>query len=85
MPAKEINQSLLKELSAQVLESGEKLTLDVDGHTVSFTNLDKPMFFATGESMNKPLTPPLRKRDYLHYLLQVSDYVLPHLCVAAFK
>jgi bifunctional non-homologous end joining protein LigD len=79
MPTKEINRSLLKELSAQVLESGEKLSLDVDGHIVSFTNLDKPMFFTTGESMNKPLTKPLRKRDYLHYLLQVSEYVLPHL------
>jgi len=79
MPTKEINQSLLKELSAQILESGEKLTLDVDGHSVSFTNLDKPMFFTTGGSMNKPLTRPLRKRDYLHYLLQASEYVLPHL------
>jgi len=46
---------------------------------LSFTNLDKPMFFTTGESMNKPLTRPLRKRDYLHYLLQASEYVLPHL------
>ena len=79
MPTKEINQSLIKKLSEQILGSGEKLTLDVDGHDVSFTNLDKPMFFTTGESLNKPLTPPLRKRDYLHYLLQVSHYVLPHL------
>jgi bifunctional non-homologous end joining protein LigD len=79
MPTKEINKSMLKELLAQVSGSGEKLTLDVDGYRLSFTNLDKPMFFTTGESMNKPLTKPLRKRDYLHYLLQVSEFVLPHL------
>jgi bifunctional non-homologous end joining protein LigD len=43
--------------------------LELDGHTVRLTNLDRPMFPAAG----------WRKADVIGYYLAVADALLPHL------
>lgn len=56
------------------LDSGaEKLLLNVDGQTISFSNLNKEFWPATDE--HEALT----KRDYAIYLTKVAPWILPHM------
>jgi len=57
----------------QLEERTPRLTLSVEGHQLSVTNLDKVLWPASGRSR------PLTKRDLLRYLTRVSPWLLPHL------
>lgn len=48
---------------------GKETTVEVDGHRLKFTNLDKVYFPKEG----------WKKRDLLHYYDQVSEFLIPHL------
>ena len=50
-----------------------QLVLNVEGHQLSATNLEKTLW--PGEAGNRPLT----KRDLLRYMARVSPWLLPHL------
>lgn len=67
----------LRKDAAKVLDQlgrhGKRLTLVVEGHRLTLTNLDKPLWPAVGRR------PPLTKVDLLIYLTRVSPYLLPHL------
>jgi len=52
---------------------GEKLVVEVDGHEIAFSNLNKVFWPAHGEQR------PLTKRDLVVYFARVSPYLLPHL------
>ncbi|MBS2006282.1 MAG: DNA ligase D [Cyanobacteria bacterium SZAS TMP-1] len=59
--------------TAENLKSaGDSLKLEVDGHTIAFSHLDKVLWPGL---KGKGLT----KRDYANYLLQVAPFILPHL------
>lgn len=51
----------------------EKLVLHVEGHDISFSNLNK-VFWPASERY-----PAITKRNYVQYLAHVSPYALPHL------
>jgi len=57
----------------QLDSPAQNLTVEVDGHKISLTNLDKELWPAT--SHHHALT----KRDLLVYLTRASPYILPHL------
>jgi bifunctional non-homologous end joining protein LigD len=57
----------------QLSTAQQRLTLEVEGHELPVTNLDKALWPGGGRS--KPLT----KRDLLRYLTRVSPWMLPHL------
>lgn len=65
----DINLSALEQLE----NAGDKLLLEVEGQTISFTNLNKEFWPATDE--HEPLT----KRDYAIYLTKVAPWILPHM------
>jgi bifunctional non-homologous end joining protein LigD len=48
---------------------GKETAVDVDGHRLKFTNLDKVFFPKEGWT----------KRDLLHFYDQASEYLVPHL------
>jgi bifunctional non-homologous end joining protein LigD len=62
-------RSVLDQLDA----AGQRATLEVEGHRIPVTNLDKPLWPAAGR--RKPLT----KRDLLRYFARVSPWMLVHL------
>jgi bifunctional non-homologous end joining protein LigD len=64
-----IDQKVLSQLE----NAGDKLLLEVDGSTISFTNLNKQFWPGTDE--HEPLT----KRDYAIYLTKVAPWILPHM------
>lgn len=47
----------------------ERLTVNIDGHVITITNPTKPVWQKKG----------LTKIDYLHYLIQISNYLLPFI------
>jgi bifunctional non-homologous end joining protein LigD len=51
----------------------EKVSLEVDGHLLPLTSLNKVYWPAHGNE------PAITKRDYLRYLAKVSQFVIPHL------
>jgi bifunctional non-homologous end joining protein LigD len=53
--------------------TGEKLTLNVDGHPIAFSNLNKIFWPAHGDQR------ALTKRDLVLYFARVARYLLPHL------
>src|SRR6266516_5334214 len=53
--------------------TGEKLSLDVDGQQIAFSNLHK--LFWPAHADQRPLT----KRDLVLYFARVSPFLLPHL------
>ncbi|HEX8967085.1 MAG TPA: non-homologous end-joining DNA ligase, partial [Chloroflexota bacterium] len=53
--------------------TGDKLVLNVEGHEIAFSNLNKVFWPAHGEQR------PLTKRDLAVYFARVSSYLLPHL------
>ena len=68
--------SLQKELAGvlEQLEGGrQKFLLEVEGHRISLSNLDKELWPALRRRR------ALTKRDFLVYLAQVAPYLLPHL------
>lgn len=48
---------------------GKEVSVDVDGHRLKFTNLDKVYFPKDG----------WKKRDLLHFYDEVSEFLVPHL------
>jgi bifunctional non-homologous end joining protein LigD len=60
---------VLKQLGA----AKDRVTLQVDGHDLPVTNLDKPLW--PGVGARKAVT----KRSLLGYLARVSEWMLPHL------
>jgi bifunctional non-homologous end joining protein LigD len=67
-----INKAEIDELLSQLDCNKDKLTLAVQGHQLSLTNLDKVLWPVSKGS-------PITKRDYLMYLLKVAPVLLPHL------
>ena len=55
--------------TSQISFEGKEITVDVDGHRLKFTNLDKVYFPKDG----------WKKRHLLHFYDQVSEYLVPHL------
>ncbi len=55
--------------SGQLNLSGKETTVEVDGHRLKFTNLDKVYFPKDG----------WKKRDLLRFYSDVSEWLLPHL------
>jgi bifunctional non-homologous end joining protein LigD len=58
---------------SQLENAGDKLLLQVEGQTISFSNLNK--IFWPGNGGHEPLT----KRDYAIYLTKVAPWILPHM------
>jgi bifunctional non-homologous end joining protein LigD len=64
----------LAEIIAELEQhTGEKLVLNVEGHELALSNLNKVFWPAHGDQR------PLTKRDLVLYFARVSPYVLPHL------
>lgn len=65
------------DVTASVLQQLENprdgLTVDVGGHKIKLTNLNKELWPAVGKR------PALTKRDLIRYYTAVSSYILPHL------
>ncbi len=72
-PKVEATTGNVKELLDQIDNAGNSATLQVESAEIAFSNFDKVLW--PGDADNKPVT----KRDYVRYLYQVSEYVLPHL------
>ncbi|MDZ4835725.1 MAG: non-homologous end-joining DNA ligase [Candidatus Melainabacteria bacterium] len=68
-----IAEDKLDDFIEQIESAGNAGSLKIDSHTISFSNLNKVLW--TGTDVVEPVT----KRDYVRYLLQVSNYILPHL------
>ena len=64
-----INQEVLKQFE----NAGEKLSLNVEGSQISFSNLNKEFWPGTDEHA------ALTKRDYAIYLTKVAPWILPHM------
>jgi bifunctional non-homologous end joining protein LigD len=62
-------------LLAHIDGAGQKTMLDVQGHRISLTNLDKVLWPADRKAKARAFT----KRDLLRYLVRVSPFMLPHL------
>lgn len=65
---KELN-TLLEALD----DAGNDAEFIVEGHAIGVSNLNKVLWPGTGD------VEPVTKRDYIKYLCQVSEYILPHL------
>ncbi len=57
----------------QLADSRHELRLDVDGHEIPVTNLEKPLWPEHGAQR------AVTKRDLLRYLVRVAPLMLPHL------
>ncbi len=62
-------------LLARLDAVGEKAVLDIQGHRVPLSNLDKVLWPADRIAKARAFT----KRDLLRYLVRVSPFMLPHL------
>ena len=60
-------------VTEQLAEPTSRLALEIDGHELPVTNLDKELW--PGAGRRKALT----KRDLLRYFTRVSPWMLPHL------
>jgi bifunctional non-homologous end joining protein LigD len=63
------------ELLERLDAAREKTTLEIGGHRVSLTSLDKVLWPADRGVKARAFT----KRDFLRYLVRVSPFMLPHL------
>ncbi|HEY9776519.1 MAG TPA: non-homologous end-joining DNA ligase [Planktothrix sp.] len=70
---KEAPNSVRTDILDQLTEKKEKMLLEVDGNSLSLTNLDKVFWPEHGK------TKAITKRDFLIYLTRVAHYILPHL------
>jgi bifunctional non-homologous end joining protein LigD len=60
-------------VEALLNHTGERLTLEVEGHEIAFSNLNKVFWPAHGEQR------ALTKRDLIVYFVRVAPYLLPHM------
>src|SRR4051794_10087473 len=67
--SRETTRSVLEQLDRPVRQT----TLEVEGHQLPVSNLDKPLWPAAGRRA------PLTKRDLLRYFTRVSPWMLLHL------
>jgi bifunctional non-homologous end joining protein LigD len=63
------SQKVLKQLD----NPSKSFSIEVEGHAISLTNIDKEFWPAYGGN------PAVTKRDLLIYLINISTYILPHL------
>ncbi|MGH7497534.1 MAG: non-homologous end-joining DNA ligase [Gemmatimonadales bacterium] len=68
-----VSQKIVADVLAQLDEAGKAATLQVQGHQVEATSLDKVFWPKVGRRR------ALTKRDLLRYYAQVSPWLLPHL------
>jgi bifunctional non-homologous end joining protein LigD len=73
MAEKKNKKANIDQLLDAIDEAGNNAELNVEGHTIAVSNLNKTLWPATAA------TEPVTKRDYIRYLCQVSEYILPHL------
>jgi bifunctional non-homologous end joining protein LigD len=59
-------------LEALLNHTGEKLTVEVEGHEIALSNLNKVFWPAHGQQR------ALTKRDLIVYFARVAPYILPH-------
>src|SRR5262245_64482026 len=71
--AKQKASGTIKRVLVQLDEAGQAATIEVDGHEVPVTNLDKELWPKVGRRR------ALTKRDLLAYYTRVSPWLLPHL------
>jgi bifunctional non-homologous end joining protein LigD len=72
-PSRQAPAAATADVLAQLEGSRQELTLSVQGHKLSLTNLSKDLWPGTASH------PPLTKRDLVVYFARVASYVLPHL------
>jgi bifunctional non-homologous end joining protein LigD len=65
--------SLVASLLESLAAAKANTTLEVEGHKVKLTNLDKVFWPAYGSR------PPFTKRDLIRYYVEVAPWLLPHL------
>ena len=63
----------LREVLDQLDEPFDRIALEVEGHELALTSLDKPLW--PGQAK----LPGATKRDLMRYLTRISPYMLPHL------
>jgi bifunctional non-homologous end joining protein LigD len=67
------SDTIIADVLQQLDNDKEKLTLELEGNALAFSNLNKEMWPATKDAN------AITKRDYVKYLAKVSPYLLPHL------
>ncbi len=63
----------VQKILQQIASGGDNPAINVQGHRIALTNLNKVLWPATDKS------PALTKRHLITYLLRASPYLLPHL------
>jgi bifunctional non-homologous end joining protein LigD len=63
----------VKDILEQLTSPKQSLIVQVEGHRVSLSNLDKGLWSETGKVR------AFTKRDLIIYLARVSPWLLPHL------
>jgi bifunctional non-homologous end joining protein LigD len=69
VPEEVVHEEPASQASDEIELAGKEVTVEVDGHRLKFTNLDKVYFPKDG----------WKKRDLLHFYDRVSPYLVPHL------
>jgi bifunctional non-homologous end joining protein LigD len=69
LPTAAVQETEPSQASTQIDLTGKEITLEIDGHRLKFTNLDKLFYPKDG----------WKKRDLLAYYNDVSPWILPHL------
>ena len=67
------SQPEIASLLEEIASARDKMILEVEGHKISLTNLDKPLWPAAEGGA------PVSKRDLILYYLRMSPYLLAHL------
>lgn len=62
-------------LSRQVAAAGENVVLEIDGHEVAITHLDR-VYWPSEPALDQPA---VTKRDFVRYLIAAASMMLPHL------
>ena len=73
VPPRDVSQTEVSDVLDQLSNDGSKLALELDGHRIGLTNLDKVFWPATAGK------PPVLKRDMIAYYARMSPVILPHL------
>lgn len=69
-----LNQNSIGELLDALHGKGENLAIEVDGHKISFSSLNKILWPGLGRKYK-----PVSKRDYAIYLCKMAPLILRHL------
>src|SRR5579862_6451522 len=72
-PASAPDKPMKNELIDLLDSAGENLTMEIEGHEVRLTHLDKELW------PRSDVGPAVTKRDLLRYYLSVAPFILPHL------